>query len=147
MASGGRRHHNQLSQAFYTQDNGGVRLAVRVTPRARRSEVTGPVDTARGGRALAIKLAAPPADGAANEALIDLLAGDLGLAQSALRIVSGEKSRLKLVRISDCPLESVAAWASRWTGRSGAPVLDLGVGATLCAPPVNLMRGDRSSAG
>ena len=116
MAGGGRRHHHQLSPLPYVRDNGGVRLAVRVTPRARRTEITGLIETAQGQGALAIKLAAPPVDGAANEALIDLLAGDLGLARSTLRVVSGEKSRLKIVRISDCPLESVAAWATRWSG-------------------------------
>jgi uncharacterized protein len=116
MAGGRRRYHDQLSQAFLKPDNGGVRLAVRVTPRARRSEVTGPVDTAQGGRALAIKLAAPPVDGAANEALVALLADELGLAPSSLSIAAGQKSRLKIVRIEDCPVDSVAAWAARWTG-------------------------------
>jgi uncharacterized protein len=115
MAGGGRRDHYQLSNTFYQADGNGVRLVLRVTPRARRSQIAGPVEAGEGRTALAVKLAVPPAEGAANDALIALLAKELGVAKSALRIVSGEKSRLKTLRISDCPLPAIAAWASRWT--------------------------------
>ena len=115
MARGGRRDHHQLSSNFYSLDGDGVRLALRVTPRARRSEITGTIAAGEGRTALAIKLAAPPVDGAANEALVAFLAHELGLARSALRIVAGEKARLKTVRISDCPLAAIAAWAAQWT--------------------------------
>jgi uncharacterized protein len=93
-----------------------VRLAVRVTPSAGRSGVFGPVDIGDGRTALAVKLAAPPVDGAANEALIELLAGELGVARSAVSIVSGATSRLKVVRVADCPPARVAARAARWPG-------------------------------
>ena len=104
-----------MSSAFYQADGNGVRLALRVTPRASRSLIAGPVDVGEGRMALAIKLAAPPVDGTANEALIALLAKELGVAKSALRVVSGGKSRFKTLRVSDCPLPAIAAWASRWT--------------------------------
>ena len=116
MAGGGRRDHHQLTGAFYQADGNGVRLALRVTPRARCSQIAGPVDAGGGRTALAVKLAAPPVDGTANEALIALLAKELGVARSALRIVAGEKARLKTLRVSDCPLPAIAAWASRWSG-------------------------------
>jgi uncharacterized protein len=103
-----------LSDAFFQPDGNGVRLTLRVTPRARRSQITGPVEAGEGRSALAVKLAAPPVEGAANEALIAFLAQELGVGRSALRIVSGEKSRLKVVRVADCRVQAVAAWAAQW---------------------------------
>jgi uncharacterized protein len=52
----------------------------------------------RGG-ALLIRLAAPPVDGAANEALVAFLASSLRLPRRSVRVVSGEKSRDKRVAI------------------------------------------------
>jgi len=51
------------------------------------------------GDAVLIRLAAPPVDGAANEALVAFLADALALPRRSIRIVSGEKSRDKRVRI------------------------------------------------
>jgi uncharacterized protein (TIGR00251 family) len=69
-------------------------LAVRVIPRARRTEVAG-----RRGPAILIRLAAPPVDGAANAALIAFLAERLGLPQSRISIVRGVTARDKTVAI------------------------------------------------
>lgn len=74
--------------------SGGVRFAVRVQPRASRSEVCGVH-----GEALRVRLAAPPVDGAANDALVALLADELDVARRAIRIVSGESSRSKTVQV------------------------------------------------
>ena len=93
-----------------------MRLVLRVTPSARRSGIFGPVDVGEGRTALAVKVAAQPVEGAANEALIDLLAKEFGVARSAVSLVSGAASRLKVVRIADCPLPKIAAWAARWLG-------------------------------
>jgi uncharacterized protein (TIGR00251 family) len=106
-----------LTESLYASaDRGGVRLVLRVTPSAGRSGIFGPVDVGEGRSALAVKVAAPPVEGAANEAVIALLARELGVAKSAVSIVSGESSRLKVVRIADCPLPKVAACATRWPG-------------------------------
>ena len=51
------------------------------------------------GDALRVRLAAPPVDGAANDALVDLLADELDVARRAIRIVSGGTSRSKLVQV------------------------------------------------
>jgi uncharacterized protein (TIGR00251 family) len=69
-------------------------LDIRVVPRAPRTRVDG----TRGG-ALLIRLAAPPVDGAANDALIAFLSDALALPRRNISIVSGEKSRDKRVRI------------------------------------------------
>ena len=69
-------------------------LAIRVQPRAKRSEVAGE----RGGAVL-IRVSAPPVDGKANEAVCRLIAERVGVPRSAVRIVRGESSRDKVVRI------------------------------------------------
>lgn len=74
--------------------NESLRFEVKVTPRAKRSAVTGVVD----GR-LGVTLLAPPVEGVANEALVVFLAKSLGLKKRQVRIVRGEKARIKLVEI------------------------------------------------
>lgn len=90
-------------------DPDGARLRIRVTPRARKTALAGIVD-ADGRPALAIRLAAPPVDGAANKALLAFLADALGLPKSKLAILSGETSRVKLVALSGASAERVARW-------------------------------------
>jgi uncharacterized protein (TIGR00251 family) len=74
--------------------DGSVRFAVRVQPRASRSEIAGVH-----GDAMKIRLSAPPVDGAANDALVELIADALGVGRRAVRIVSGETSRSKVVEV------------------------------------------------
>jgi uncharacterized protein (TIGR00251 family) len=88
---------------------GGARLRVRVTPRAKQNALAGLTEV-DGRPALAIRLAAPPVDGAANAALVRFLAGALAIPKSAVRIVSGEASRLKTVALAGVPPERVAEW-------------------------------------
>lgn len=73
----------------------GVEVDVRVIPRAGRSGVAGERD----GRVL-VRLSAPPVDGAANDALIDLFASLLDCPKRQIRIVSGERSRSKRVAVA-----------------------------------------------
>ncbi len=84
----------------FAADEGGVTLAVRVTPRASRTGIVGVRDMTDGRLALAIRVASPPAEGKANAALIDFLADTLGIARSAINLRAGTSARLKLVRIS-----------------------------------------------
>lgn len=82
---------------------GGCTLAVRVVPRARRTEAAG----VRAG-ALLVKLAAPPVEGAANEALVAFLAARLGVPRRAVALVSGTRSREKRVAIDGVSATEVA---------------------------------------
>ena len=61
MAGGRRGDHDQLTP--FTSDGDGIRLSVRVTPRARKSAITGLVEVSDGRAALAVKLAAPRSTG------------------------------------------------------------------------------------
>ncbi|MBW8745142.1 MAG: DUF167 domain-containing protein [Sphingomonas sp.] len=71
-----------------------------MTPRASRTEVVGIQPQADGRVALAIRVASPPVDGAANEALIAWLAKQLGVSRSTISLKSGATGRLKIVRIA-----------------------------------------------
>ena len=86
----------------------GVSFRVRVTPRAGRTAVAG-----TRGDALVIKLAAAPVDGAANDALIALLASLLDRPKRDVSIVSGERGRDKVVEIRGTSLDSVATMLDR----------------------------------
>ncbi|MEO7021037.1 MAG: DUF167 domain-containing protein [Ktedonobacteraceae bacterium] len=78
-----------------------MRVSVRVVPRSSKNEITWDGDT------LKVRLTAPPVDGAANEALITLLAGRLGLPKRALQIVQGATGRQKVLEIEGLMLAEI----------------------------------------
>jgi uncharacterized protein (TIGR00251 family) len=79
-----------------------VRFSVRLQPRASQNEIAG-----LSGAALKVRVTAPPVDGLANEALIELLSRALNTSRRNVCIVSGHTSRTKLIEISEANLESV----------------------------------------
>jgi uncharacterized protein (TIGR00251 family) len=70
-----------------------MRVAIRVIPRASKNEIS-----LRDGKLL-VRVTAPPVDAAANDAVVALLAAHFGAPKRAVRIVSGERSRNKIVEI------------------------------------------------
>ena len=89
---------------------GGVEIAVRVIPRARKSEIAG-----IRANAVLIRLAAPPVDGAANAALVEFLGRQLDLPARSIRIVSGERARLKRLAVSGATVDTVRRWLNLGT--------------------------------
>lgn len=87
--------------------DGAVRVSVHVQPRATRSEIVG-----LHGTALKVRLQAPPVDGAANEALVTLLAERLGVARRAVRVVAGASARAKTVEVDGTTEAAVRALAA-----------------------------------
>ena len=85
-----------------------VRFAVRLTPRSAVERVDEVVDGV-----LKVKVMAPAVEGAANNALIRLLADELGIARRDVRIVAGAASRQKLVVVDGVDPDEVVA---RWPG-------------------------------
>jgi|LSQX01.3.fsa_nt_gb uncharacterized protein (TIGR00251 family) len=75
-----------------------VKLQVRVTPRASRDEICD-----WNGEQLNVKVTAPPVKGAANEAIIKLLAQVLKVRARDISVISGHNGRNKLLSISGCP--------------------------------------------
>lgn len=75
-------------------------LKIRVLPRSSRNEVAG--EMADG--ALKVKLTAPPVDGKANDALIELLSDHFAVAKNKITIVRGLTSKNKTIEISNFQL-------------------------------------------
>jgi uncharacterized protein (TIGR00251 family) len=90
----------------------GVELTVRLTPRAGVARVEG-VELRPGGACLKVRVAAPPVDGEANSALVTFLARTLDLPRGSVRLVAGERGRLKRLHLAGQGLETrLAALAS-----------------------------------
>jgi uncharacterized protein (TIGR00251 family) len=77
-------------------------IRIRVQPRSSRNEVIG-----REEGIWRVRLTAPPVDGAANKACIELMADRLGVKRSQVRLVSGEKSRDKVIEADGIAPEEV----------------------------------------
>ena len=89
--------------ACYRVEAGGIVLAVRLTPKGGANRIDG-VAMLADGTAIALARVRPaPEDGAANRALIELLAETFRLPKSSVELVSGATARLKRVRISGDP--------------------------------------------
>ena len=86
-----------------TEHGGGVRVRVYVAPRSSASKVVGEHNGA-----LKVALTAPPVEGAANKALVELLSKLLGVPKGAVSIVSGETSRNKTVRVDGVAVDEAA---------------------------------------
>ena len=86
--------------------DGRITLTLHIQPGAKKTEVAG-----QHGEALKIRLAAPPVDGKANEALLRFVAETLGLPKSAVSLKSGQTSRRKVLEISGATSEAVARLA------------------------------------
>ena len=84
-----------------------VRVSVHVQPRASRSEIIG-----QHGAALKVRLQAPPVEGAANEALVQLLSASLGVSRRSVRVVAGATSRTKTVEVVGTTEAAVRALAA-----------------------------------
>lgn len=87
------------------EGDGWVRFDVRVAPRSSRDAVLGEHDGA-----LKIALRAPPVEGAANLALVEFLAKELGVAKRDVVLVRGESSRTKRIEVRGVDAGAVRGW-------------------------------------
>jgi uncharacterized protein len=72
----------------------GIEIKVKVDPRSSKKGVSGVI-----GDSLKVKVNSPPVGGAANEELLEILSGELGVKKSAIKIVRGRSSKDKIVEI------------------------------------------------
>lgn len=86
----------------------GVALCVRLTPRADRDRVDGWKSDANGDVHLAVRVSAPPVEGAANEAMLAFLSKRWRIPRAKMHIASGALGRLKTLTISGTPEELAA---------------------------------------
>lgn len=89
--------------AAWRREPDGIRLFVRLTPKAALDRVDGVTRLADGSEILAARVRAVPEDGKANIALLRLLADALDLPRSAMRVARGETARLKEIAIAGDP--------------------------------------------
>lgn len=87
------------------EEPGAIVLALHVQPGAKRTEAAG-----THGRALKVRLAAPPVDGKANAELVRFLAEAFGVPRRQVTIVRGESSREKTVRVDAPRSRPDAGW-------------------------------------
>ena len=86
-----------------------MRLAVRVTPKGGRDAIEGWSRDAAGRPLLNLRVSAAPADGAANAAVIALVARALGRPRTSLTLVAGAGGRLKRIEIGEVGPDELAA--------------------------------------
>ncbi len=91
-----------MGDAITSGPDGGTYIRVRVTPRARRDAIEGVQ-----GDALRVRVTAPPVKGAANEAVIALLAERLHVPKRDVTLVRGANQRTKVVAVAGLPPEEV----------------------------------------
>jgi hypothetical protein len=97
----------------YTVTERGLRLAVRLTPKAGRTRIEGLAAEARGGSAIKVAVTAAPENGKANAALIKLLAKEWRLPKTTIAIERGATARRKTLAIAGDGAElaeRLAAW-------------------------------------
>ncbi|MDP1891849.1 MAG: DUF167 domain-containing protein [Gemmatimonadaceae bacterium] len=87
-----------------TARDAGVRFAVHVQPRAKKPGIDG-----THGDALRVRVQAPPVDGAANDAVIAVIADALGVPRRAVRIAAGLSGRQKLVDVDGIDTSAATA--------------------------------------
>ena len=85
---------------WYRRNGETILLTLHVQPGTKRSEVAG-----LHGGALKIKLAAPPVEGRANEALLKFIAGLFGVPQRNVELKQGGQSRHKVVAVTGSKVE------------------------------------------
>ena len=86
--------------SFWSPSPGGVTVTVRLTPKGGRDSIDG-VETMSDGRAvLKARVRAAPHEGAANDALVRLLARALGVPPRSVEITGGATSRIKRVTVA-----------------------------------------------
>lgn len=88
---------------WYRAETDGLLVFVRLTPRGGRDAIDGPVLLADGREVLAVRVRVPPEDGAANAALIVLIAKTFKVAKAAAALTAGATSRVKQIRIAGDP--------------------------------------------
>jgi uncharacterized protein (TIGR00251 family) len=98
---------NTLPDGPITPARDGVRVAIRLSPRARSEGLLAVFPAVEAGRVIKASVTAPAQEGRANEALLRLLAKAWRLPRRDLSIVAGAASRTKTVRVAGDPRQLI----------------------------------------
>ncbi len=101
-----------MKEGAFRISPGKITFAVRLTPKGGRDAIEG-WQSGASGDYLKVRVSAPPHEGAANEALIALMARALGVAKSKVRIAAGASARMKRVEVEG-DADALAARMAQW---------------------------------
>lgn len=90
--------NNKENNMPYTVQNDGIKLNIRVIPNASKCEILDIIDNS-----LKVKLNVPPIEGKANKKCIEYFSKLLHVAKTSIEIISGEKSKNKVLYIKGNP--------------------------------------------
>lgn len=96
-----------------------MKLALKIIPNAKKSEAVGWEDGPRTGRALKLRIAAPPVEGKANKAVILFLSSWLDVPKTSVSLLRGETGRVKVVEVPDACGEKLARLMPEGRGAEG----------------------------
>ncbi len=85
-----------MKEIPFKKTKDGITIEVKVEPRSSQKGIGGVMDN----NVLKVKLTSPPVEGAANEQLIEVLAEELKVKRSQVKIIRGQSSKRKVVEIS-----------------------------------------------
>ncbi len=97
-----------MNDWYRVAGDGRITLTLHIQPGAKKTEFAG-----LHGDALKIRLAAPPVDGKANEALVKFVAETLNLPKSAVTLKSGQTSRRKVLELIGADASALSTFPSR----------------------------------
>ncbi|WP_430473309.1 DUF167 family protein [Thalassospira lucentensis] len=99
-------------------DQTGIRLFVRLTPKASRDAINGLMNDASGRMRLKVSVSAVPENGKANQAMIKLLAKAIKWPKSSFGIAAGKTDRTKMLVIMGNPTELMSKITELTGGRT-----------------------------
>jgi hypothetical protein len=110
---GSQREIANTQKRWRAEGNGIATLRIRVQAGARREGIVGFADDL-----LRVAVQAPPVEGAANRALVRFLARFFHTSPSRVRLVRGEKSKIKTVELTDITAETLGKHLEPWMGKT-----------------------------
>jgi uncharacterized protein (TIGR00251 family) len=109
-----------LSDQLLIAARDGLRVAIRLSPRAKADRLVAIAEAAGGGRVLKASVTSPAEGGRANEALLRLLARAWDLPRRDLSIVAGSTSRNKAVQMAGDPERLITKITAAIAGLPGS---------------------------
>jgi uncharacterized protein len=80
----------------FKKTKNGITIEIKVEPRSSQKGISGVMDN----NVLKVKLTSPPVEGAANEQLVEIMAEELKVKKSQVKVIRGHASKIKVVEIS-----------------------------------------------
>ncbi len=106
---------------FFEKNENSILLSVKLTPKAANAAIKGTTLDDKENEFLKISVVSPPEKGRANEELIKIIAQKLNITKSSIKIVSGEASRykkLKIIEVSETTCHQLEEWRNEFDSKN-----------------------------